>query len=275
MRLIALLLALTICASAHAVGSDCWGKSGNWNCFDRLQLQTEAASGDALAVNNSSGTKKFSVNHAGDVTIAGTLTGPTLIDVTAPYTFEDDVTLKGDGTDLLFHTANQNTIGAATKGAKAIFTRAITNETASALTITGASGITLAGTVSASGDIRHTGTVHAGATKIADYTIAAGIMFVHASSGAGADTVITLPDATANAGRIIYITVQKAVDGAFNIVVKSAAGKIGISAAPNGASGVAAATGVTSAVDGKMSAWISNGTDWDLAIDNAGDWVTE
>jgi hypothetical protein len=128
-----MLLLLAFCASCFATGSDCWGLGDGWTCYDRMQLQAEAASGNALVVNNSSGTAKWTVDYAGASTI------------------ENDVTLKGDGTDLLFHTANQNTIGAATKGAKVIYTRAVTNETSTALTITGASGIGLVGATTITG----------------------------------------------------------------------------------------------------------------------------
>ena len=134
------LVALVVTSTTYA-GSDCGGLSGNWTCYDRIQLQSEVASGDSFVVNDSTGTEKFAIDNAGALAVGGATT------------YTADVTLSGDGIDLLFNAANQNTIGAATKGAKVIYTRAVTGETSTALTISAASGITLSNDVGASGNI--------------------------------------------------------------------------------------------------------------------------
>jgi hypothetical protein len=157
------------------------------------------------------------------------------------------------GEDIIFSDARSSSVGTSAKPALKIFTDDLD-----------ISGVPLL-----------TGTVHAGALVTTTAAITADIMFVGLNATSGADTVLTLPDAATNKGRMVFVNVYDAVDTAHNIVVKSAGVKIGISATPAGASGVDAATGVTSAVDGKCSMWISDGTNWNLAMDNAGDWVTE
>jgi hypothetical protein len=102
-----------------------------------LTLTPETSSDNALVVNNSGGTNKLVINGSGNIT---TMSGT--VALSGASTLTEDMTLSGDGVDLLFNAANQNTIGAATKGAKAVFTRALTGETSTALTISAGSGIT-------------------------------------------------------------------------------------------------------------------------------------
>ncbi len=71
-----------------------------------------------------------------------TLSAGSGIAISSPTTPTADMTFSGSGVDILFNAANQNSIGAAAKGAKEVFTRAVTGETGTALTISAASGIT-------------------------------------------------------------------------------------------------------------------------------------
>jgi len=91
------------------------------------------------------------------VTDTATFSGATTVSgalaISGAQTVTADVTLSGSGTDLLFNAANQNTIGAAAAGAKAVYTRAVTNETGQALTVTGASGISLVGATTVTGNV--------------------------------------------------------------------------------------------------------------------------
>jgi hypothetical protein len=240
----------------------------------------------ALNITGASG-----ITLTGDVTITGTLTGPTLIDVTAPYTWTADQTYSGNGVDLLFNAQNQNTIGASDKGAKAVFTRAVTGETGTALTITGSSGIGLVGAVTVTGSVAPeadgTRSLGAIATRFAaahldsiyfspvtsiygaDHAATVTETFLQ-GTGALAEADITLLSAVDHAGRLACVFVSDTTNN--NVLVKSAAGKLGTSAAPNGAGGVAAATGVTASADGSCGCWVANGTDWDLVF-ASGSWA--
>lgn len=100
------------------------------------------------------GTAVWGWDETGALTVSGGVAinlGTSTVAIGGAVTYTADVTLSGDGIDLLFNAANQNTIGSATKGAKAVYTRAVTGETGTALTLTASSGITVASTSTASG----------------------------------------------------------------------------------------------------------------------------
>lgn len=93
--------------------------------------------------------------------------------------------------------------------------------------------------------------------KQADYTIAAGIMFVTLDAVNPTSCIATLPDATANPGRVIVCTWYDAADTVIPLL-KSAGGTIQDSAG----SAIAAATGVKAAADYTCAGWVSDATNW-------------
>jgi hypothetical protein len=130
--LLPLILSLGLLLPARAGTSD----------VDSLILSPEATDTNSLLIQNDSGSAKVTVTKAGDATFAGGLTASGAVAISGAQTITADMTLSGNGIDILFNAANQNTVGAAAAGAKAVFTRALTGETGTALTISAGSGVT-------------------------------------------------------------------------------------------------------------------------------------
>jgi hypothetical protein len=87
------------------------------------------------------------------------------------------------------------------------------------------------------------------ATKTADFVVGASETFLICNKAAASCTV-TLPDATVNAGRILYFVTYQAfavISNASNVVPRT---------------GAAAGTAITGAADGSWAILVSNGTSW-------------
>ena len=269
--------------------------------FDSLTLTPESSGDNALVVNNSGGSAKFTIDGSGDVTASGTLA------LSGAQTITADMTFDGAGIDILTETDNETDLFTEAKSGAGAFLTTLDVDTSincdgslvvdTTSTLTGAvaldGGATLANTkdllvgTDGGSDIGASGTqvgtlyvdnLSSSTTMTAATTMTFAKNVVHEVM----DTIIAAAGPTNISERY-----TSAHGGSANVVLNlpdatTASGQVfriiwgdtttnDVDILTNGgtigitdpaAAGVAAGTGVTPAADDGWAEWQSDGTNW-------------